>query len=182
MIQLIFLTASLKCCDGTKHSIYQEEFELYLDIATKAKSLFKNFPKVSDPETAAQTAVVNPLFSWHVSTIQKNKFIVFNNDGCSLRVVIKSSTDQAQVEADFWAMLEQLWLQWSLDKQLFDQYRAKAKPFVVIQNMNRTVAKILSKTIRDHELNAKKTKPDDASLLRLSSLLTDDLQPQNGGW
>ncbi|WP_225366952.1 hypothetical protein [Lactiplantibacillus pentosus] len=48
--------------------------------------------------------------------------------------------------------------------------------------MNRNVAKILSKTIRDHELNAKKTKPDDASLLRLSSLLTDDLQPQNGGW
>ncbi|MCC3163866.1 MULTISPECIES: hypothetical protein [Lactiplantibacillus] len=44
---------------------------MYLDIATKAKSLFKNFPKVSDPETAAQTAVVNPLFSWHVSTIQK---------------------------------------------------------------------------------------------------------------
>lgn len=155
---------------------------MYLDIATKAKSLFKNFTKVSDSETAAQTAVVNPLFSWHVSTIQKNKFTVFANDGCSLRVVIKSSADQAQVETDFWAMLEQLWLQRSLDKQLFDQYRAKAKPFVVIPNMNRNVAKILSNSIRDHELNAKKTKPDDASLLRLSSLLTDDLQPQNGGW
>ncbi|MCT3282691.1 hypothetical protein C6Y11_17205 [Lactiplantibacillus pentosus] len=63
---------------------------------------------------------------------KKNKFTVFANDGCSLRIVIKSSTDQAQVEADFWAMLEQLWLKRSLDKQLFDQYRAKAKPFVVI--------------------------------------------------
>ncbi|EQM54358.1 hypothetical protein N692_03640 [Lactiplantibacillus plantarum EGD-AQ4] len=153
---------------------------MYLDIATKAKSLFKNFPQVSDPETAAQTAVANPLFSWHVSTVQKNKFIVFDNDGCSLRVVIKSSTNQAQVEADFWAMLEQVWLQWSLDKQLFDQYRAKAKPFAVIQNMNRTVAKILSNSIRD--LNDMKTKPDDASLLRLSSLLTDAPQQINGVW
>lgn len=146
---------------------------MFLNVVQKAQSLFKDYPMKVDK----QTALANPIFSWHVKYLnyKRKKIVVFTHDASTLTVVLfdVNVKNRSQMQARFEERLADVCENMGISQTTLDEYLRVAGAWQIGPTVNRTqigrlndVSMIVQFYLDDHETDEARLSNDLSSSVR----------------
>ncbi|MFH5811555.1 DUF6933 domain-containing protein [Companilactobacillus sp. FL22-1] len=111
---------------------------MFINVVQKAQSLFKDYPMKEDK----QTALANPVFSWHVKylTYNRKKVVIFSHDASTLTVVIfdVNAKNRSQMKARFEEQLAEVCQNMGISQATLNEYLKTAGDWQIGPTVNRS--------------------------------------------
>ena len=131
---------------------------MFINVVQKAQSLFKDYPMKEDK----QTALANPVFSWHVKylTYKRKKVVIFTHDASTLTVVLfdVNAKNRSQMKARFEERLADVCQNMGISQATLNEYLKAAGDWQIGPTVSRSqighlneVSMIVELYLDDHE-------------------------------